>query len=103
MQPLLGNDGIHHLCIFRAVPFGSGERGGFFGGRGIIPACVFTRTYRIVIVVKLSLIHISSAFVSIARIKNLRIYIRQFSRNHEVEERNNPVSYTHLDVYKRQG
>src|SRR5699024_5632547 len=32
---------------------------------------------------------LASAFVSIARIKNLRIYIRQFSRNHEVEERNN--------------
>ena len=52
MQPLLGNDGIQLVCIFRAVPFGSGERGGFFGGRGIIPACGFTRTYRLVIVVK---------------------------------------------------
>ena len=33
MQPLLGNDGIHLVCIFRAVPFGSGERGGFLASR----------------------------------------------------------------------
>ena len=52
MQPLLGNDSIQLVCIFRAVPFGSSERGCFFGSGGIIPACVFTRTYRVVIVVK---------------------------------------------------